>query len=131
MSRRIISRVLPALASAGILFVAGSSMAQASVKAHSVKAHAAAGTTVTVAASEYKFKLSKTSLTKPGTVTFKVTNKGHIAHDFKINGKVTKLLAPGKSQSLVVKFAKKGNFPYLCTVEGHAELGMKGTFKVK
>jgi uncharacterized cupredoxin-like copper-binding protein len=125
MSRRIISRVLPVLASAGILVVAGSSVAQASVKAH-----AAAGTTVTVAASEYKFKLSKTSLSKPGTVTFKVTNKGHVAHDFSINKKTTKLLAPGKSQTLVVKFAKKGKYGYLCTVEGHAALGMKGTFKV-
>ena len=63
-------------------------------------------------------------------MTFKVTNKGHIAHDFRIDNKTTKLLAPSKSRTLVVKFAKKGNFPYLCTVEGHAELGMKGTFKV-
>ena len=53
-------------------------------------------TTITVKATEFKFALSKTSAPK-GTVNFKVTNKGKVDHDFKINGKKTKLLAPGKS----------------------------------
>jgi uncharacterized cupredoxin-like copper-binding protein len=26
---------------------------------------------------------------------------------------------------------KTGNYPYLCTVPGHAEAGMKGTFTVR
>jgi uncharacterized cupredoxin-like copper-binding protein len=87
-------------------------------------------TTVTVAATEFKFKLSKTSAPK-GTVTFVVTNKGKIVHDFKINGKTTPRLQPGKSAKLVVKFTKAGKFPYLCTVPGHAAAGMKGTFTTK
>ncbi len=87
-------------------------------------------TTVTVAATEFKFKLSKTSVPK-GSVTFVVTNKGKIVHDFKIDGKVTPMLKPGKSAKLVVKFAKAGKFPYLCTVPGHAAAGMKGTLTVK
>ena len=64
------------------------------------------------------------------TVIFKVVNKGKIAHDFKIAGKKTKMLNPGKSQTITVKFKKKGHFAYLCTVSGHAKLGMKGTFGV-
>jgi uncharacterized cupredoxin-like copper-binding protein len=123
--RRIVFRAVPALASVAALAVAGSSVAQAAVKAHPAAAP------ITVAASEYKFKLSATSVAKPGSVTFKVTNKGHVAHDFSIDHKSTALLSPGKSATLVVKFAKKGSYPYLCTVSGHAELGMKGTFKVK
>jgi uncharacterized cupredoxin-like copper-binding protein len=87
-------------------------------------------TTITVKATEFKFALSKTSAPK-GTVIFKVTNKGQVDHDFKINGKKTKLLAPGKSASLTVKFQKTGKFPYLCTVPGHAASGMKGSFTVK
>jgi len=87
-------------------------------------------TTITVKATEFKFALSKTSAPK-GTVNFKVTNKGKVDHDFKINGKKTKLLAPGKSATLTVKFQKTGKFPYLCTVPGHAASGMKGTFTVK
>jgi uncharacterized cupredoxin-like copper-binding protein len=91
---------------------------------------AAKTTTITVKMSEFKFVLSKASAPK-GTVNFKVTNKGHVDHDFKINGKKTQLLAPGKSATLTVKFQKTGKFPYLCTVPGHAASGMKGTFTVK
>lgn len=130
MSRRIAFRALSTLASAGVLLVAGASIADASVQAHSVKAHAAAST-INVQASDYKFKLSSTSLSKPGMVTFKIVNKGQVQHDLKINGKTSKLIGPGKSTTLSVKFAKKGSYYYECTVPGHAELGMKGYFKVK
>jgi uncharacterized cupredoxin-like copper-binding protein len=88
-------------------------------------------TTVTVTAgkpSEFHFTLSKKS-GKAGAYTFKVTNKGTLPHDFKIGGKKTKLLTPGQSASLTVTL-KKGSYPYLCTVTGHAAAGMKGTFKV-
>ena len=97
--------------------------------------------TVTVTAgkpSELSFKLSKTSLVTPGTVLFKVTNKGKLAHDFKVctrsvavtkansfTGKVTKRLNAGESATLTVVL-KKGTFEYLCTVPGHAAAGMKG-----
>jgi plastocyanin len=89
--------------------------------------HAAKATTVGVKASEFKFVLSRKSA-RHGTVIFKVVNKGHIAHDFKIGGKKTPLLKPGKSATLRVTL-KKGSFKYLCTVPGHAAAGMKGTFK--
>jgi uncharacterized cupredoxin-like copper-binding protein len=92
--------------------------------------HAAKTTTITVAMTEFKFKLSKTSAPK-GTVVFKVTNNGSTAHDFKINGKKTALLNPKKTATLTVKFQKTGKFPYLCTVPGHAASGMKGTFTIK
>jgi uncharacterized cupredoxin-like copper-binding protein len=90
-------------------------------------------TTVTVTAgkpSELRFTLSKRSVPK-GQVTFAVTNKGQLQHDFKIAGKKTPLLRAGKRMSLKVTFAKAGRFPYLCTVPGHAAGGMKGTLTVK
>jgi uncharacterized cupredoxin-like copper-binding protein len=124
MSGRRFYRVVPAVAAALTLSaVAVPSLAQAQVKAH------AAGATVSVAASEFKFVLS-TKSAKPGTVTFKVTNKGHVQHDFKINNKKTPLISPGKSATLSVSFKKAGSYPYECTVPGHAEAGMKGTFKI-
>ena len=89
--------------------------------------HAAAATTVTVKASEFKFVLSKKAAPH-GVVAFKVTNKGHIAHDFKIAGKKTPMLKPGKSATLKVTL-KKGSYKYICTVPGHAAAGMRGTFK--
>ena len=86
---------------------------------------------INVVMNEWSFKLSKKTVPVGTTVVFKVTNKGKIGHDFRINGKKTKLLAPGKSATLTVKFQKTGKFPYLCTVPGHAASGMKGTFTVK
>jgi uncharacterized cupredoxin-like copper-binding protein len=99
-------------------------------------------TVITVTAgkpSELAFKLSKTSSIPSGTVTFKVTNKGKIVHDFKVctrpvtstaanscTGKVTRRIAPGKSASLTVLLSKKGKYEFLCTVPGHATAGMKG-----
>jgi uncharacterized cupredoxin-like copper-binding protein len=91
----------------------------------------AATSTVQVKAGEFFFKLSKTSIAKPGTVVFAVKNAGHIAHDFKIAGKKTALIQPGKSATLKVKFAKAGKYAYLCTVPGHASAGMKGRFIVR
>jgi uncharacterized cupredoxin-like copper-binding protein len=88
--------------------------------------------TVTVTAgkpSELKFTLSTKSVAK-GTVTFKVTNKGKSPHDFKISGKKTATLTPGKTATLKVTL-KAGKASYLCTVPGHAAAGMKGTLTVK
>jgi iron uptake system component EfeO len=93
-------------------------------------AHAAKTTTVTVSATEFKFKLSKASA-PAGKVTFVVTNKGTVIHDFKIKGKKTAVISPGKKARLTVTFAKKGKFAYLCTIPGHAKLGMKGTFTIR
>jgi nitrite reductase (NO-forming) len=85
--------------------------------------------TVRVTAREFKFALSRTSV-PVGTVVFKVTNKGKIGHDFKIGGKKTPLLGPGKSATLKVVFKMKGKFGFLCTVPGHAKLGMHGKLGV-
>jgi outer membrane protein assembly factor BamB/plastocyanin len=92
---------------------------------------ATTGTTVQVQGGEFFFRLSSKSLAKPGKVTFVFKNIGNVAHDFKINGKVTPLVQPGKTANLVVTFNKKGTYPYLCTVEGHAAAGMKGVLTVR
>jgi uncharacterized cupredoxin-like copper-binding protein len=107
-----------------------------------VAAAANKATTVSVTAgkpSEFRFELSKKSM-PIGAVTFKVVNKGHLPHDFKIctkggtantcTGKTTKLLSPGQSATLTYTFKKKGTYEYLCTVAGHAAAGMKGDLKV-
>jgi plastocyanin len=87
--------------------------------------------TVQVKGGEFFFRFSTKSIARPGKVTFVFKNIGHLAHDFKIDRKVTRLLQPGKTTKLVVTFKKKGNYRYLCTVPGHAAAGMKGVFKVR
>jgi uncharacterized cupredoxin-like copper-binding protein len=110
--------------------VAASVVALGAVSAPALAAHSQAkGTAITVTASEFKFKLSKTSAAH-GSVTFTVKNAGKLPHDFKIGGKKTPLLNPGKSAKLTVTL-KAGKAPYSCTVAGHAAAGMKGTLTVK
>jgi alcohol dehydrogenase (cytochrome c) len=86
--------------------------------------------TVNVGATEFHFTLS-TQTVSTGTVTFKVTNNGGIPHNLRINNEQTPNIDPGATATLKVKFTKAGNYPYLCTLPGHAEAGMKGVLKVK
>jgi plastocyanin len=105
---------------------AGTSLAAGSKKA-------AASTTVTVKASEFKFVLSTKSVAK-GKVVFKVTNVGKEAHNFVILSginKATPLIQPKKTANLTVTFKKAGKYTYECTVGEHAEEGMIGTLTVK
>jgi uncharacterized cupredoxin-like copper-binding protein len=84
-------------------------------------------TTVKVSALDtLRFTLSRKSAPH-GKVSFVVTNKGSLKHDFWIAGKRTIMLGHNKSATLVVTL-KKGKYPYKCTVPGHAAAGMKGTF---
>lgn len=117
MSRRLVSLAAVAASAAAAAFA----LAGGSPAAH-------ASSSIRVSAKEFSFKL-KPSKGHAGSVTFRVVNKGHLTHDFKIAGKKTKLLKPGKSQSITVHL-KKGRYHFLCTVKGHAAAGMKGTFRV-
>ena len=87
-------------------------------------------TKINVTASEFKFVLSKKKVPRGTTVIFTVTNKGKIPHDFKIAGKKTPVLKPGKKATLRVVFRTKGAIAFVCTLPGHAQGGMKGKFAV-
>jgi uncharacterized cupredoxin-like copper-binding protein len=84
---------------------------------------------VKVTASEFKFVLTQKSARR-GLVTFVVTNVGKLQHDFQINGRKTRLLSAGQSATLRVTYLRKGAYPYICTVPGHAAAGMKGVFTI-
>jgi plastocyanin len=127
---RIALAALALVAVVGVVFVAS---AFAASKPAAVK-KASVTTTITVKAKEFHFTLSKTSIPKPGTVVFKVTNVGKEPHNFVILSGLNKqspLILPGKTKTLTVTFKKKGKYTYECTVGEHAEEGMLGTFTVK
>jgi uncharacterized cupredoxin-like copper-binding protein len=117
--KRIVSLVAVAAVAAATLFA---------VVAYG-GARTASATTVKVAAKDtFRFTLSRKSAPH-GKVTFKVVNKGHLRHDFKIAGKKTKLLKHNQSATLSVTLKKGKRYTYVCTVPGHAAAGMKGSFK--
>jgi uncharacterized cupredoxin-like copper-binding protein len=102
----------------------------AAARAHPAKAPSVTkAQSVTVTLKEFKFIFSAKAV-HPGVVTFHLVNAGHVAHDLRIAGKTSPMLLPGKKAVLVVTL-KKGKYPYLCTVPGHAAAGMKGTLTVK
>jgi uncharacterized cupredoxin-like copper-binding protein len=108
--------------------VASAHVTRAAVKPDSARS-ATLLAQVNVTASEFKFVLSKKTAHR-GVVVFKVKNVGKLKHDFEIKGRKTKLISPGKSETLRVTFLRKGSYPYKCTVVGHAAAGMKGVFKI-
>ena len=85
-------------------------------------------TTVKVTAKDYSFTLSPKTV-KHGRVKFMIKNAGKVAHDFEIAGHVSKLVQPGKSATLTATL-KRGSIAYKCTVDSHAQLGMKGVLRV-
>jgi plastocyanin len=91
----------------------------------------AAATTIRVRGGEFFFRLSAKSIPRPGRVTFVFRNVGQGLHDLEINGKRTPLIQRGKTARLVVTFKKRGRYPYICTVPGHAAAGMRGVFTVR
>src|SRR5258708_12420597 len=106
-----VRRLSAALMVAAVLIGAGASSVMAG------GAHTQA-TSVKVAASEFKFVLS-TKTAKAGSVSFVVTNKGQLSHDFKIAGKKTALIKPGKSATLTVTL-KHAAIPSRCPVTADA-----------
>ena len=110
-----------AVIAAVTLVLAGSSLARPD-------SPTVATTVVKVKAKDYLFVLSKKSVLH-GKVKFVITNPSPAVHDFAIAGKKSKLVQPGKSTTLTVVL-KKGKYPYKCSVDSHAKLGMKGVLKV-
>jgi uncharacterized cupredoxin-like copper-binding protein len=83
---------------------------------------------VKVTAKDYSFVLSPKTVPH-GRVTFVLKNMGHADHDFAIAGKHSKTIGPGKTTKLTVTL-KRGRYPYSCTVDSHAKLGMRGMLRV-
>ena len=89
--------------------------------------------TVLVEAKEYAFTPS--TITVPaGAVTFSVRNGGTEEHEFEVFKGETVVdeiegLVPGLTKNLSVTL-EAGEYTYMCVLNGHDQLGMKGTLTV-
>lgn len=94
-------------------------------------APSAAGQTVKVKMSEFKFEVQPTEV-QAGTVTFQIENVGTVEHDFLIEklDKRTEQLRPGQSATLTVQLTP-GTYTVICEVAGHKEAGMQTQLVVK
>jgi plastocyanin len=88
--------------------------------------------TINVTAEDLSFSLDGSQL-KAGTITFIIRNNGFMTHDFAIRGngidQQTPMINPGESATLTVDL-HPGTYTYECTMPGHAQAGMTGTFTV-
>ena len=88
---------------------------------------------VTVEAKEYEFAPAALTVTA-GTVTFSVRNSGGQEHQFEIYSGETRVdgiasLGAGATQDLSVNL-QAGAYTLICRLNGHDQLGMKGTLTV-
>jgi glucose/arabinose dehydrogenase len=96
----------------------------------SLSAGSQAVLTVRVDARDFSFKLSRRAVPAGSTVRFVVRNRGNTTHDFVVSRRRTRMLRHGQRQTITVRFPRTGVYGFLCSVSGHALLGMKGTFSV-
>lgn len=93
-------------------------------------ARADATARMTVTMTEMKFAVSAKAVAR-GTVVFTLVNKGYIEHDFKIAGKRSPKVQPGKRVTWRVVLAKPGKYAFVCTLPGHKAGGMHGVLTVE
>ena len=76
----------------------------------------------------------KNAQATPGPLTINSPNKSAVQHNIAIQGNGVNEVGPvGASGhvSTIKVTVKPGKYPFLCTVPGHAQAGMKGTLTVK
>ena len=92
------------------------------------------GQTIQVKESEYKLTPSSFTVSKPGTVTFEVTNAGQTDHALEVEGngveEETETISPGSSAKLTVDLSKNGTYEVYCPIDGHRDMGMEAKLVV-
>jgi plastocyanin len=93
------------------------------------------GGPVTVSAHEYRFDPKTIVVRGGGRLTLSLRNRGSLAHDLRVQqgGRDlggTGIFTSGQSQTAHLALPP-GTYQFLCTVDDHAQLGMKGTLVVK
>jgi uncharacterized cupredoxin-like copper-binding protein len=95
------------------------------------------GKTINVVATEFEFKPNKFEAKVGQKVTFKVTNKGTVEHNFVVlspdgSQELTKITTqPGETKSLEFTPTEAVTYQIDCNIAGHKEAGMVGELVVK
>ncbi|HET9853352.1 MAG TPA: cupredoxin domain-containing protein [Candidatus Limnocylindrales bacterium] len=128
--------VRPALLTVLVVVAAGAVAACGGNPASAGPATAAPAGVVAVEARNDPYSFSPSTLTVPaGSVTFSVKNAGTEEHEFEIFKGETVVdeiegLVPGLTKELTVTL-EAGSYTYVCKLNGHDQLGMKGTLTVQ
>jgi uncharacterized cupredoxin-like copper-binding protein len=97
----------------------------------------AGGKSYNVTATEFQFTPNKFDAKLGQKLTFKVTNKGTVEHNFVIlspdgSQELTKISTqPGETKTLEFTPTEAVTYPIDCNIAGHKEAGMTGELTVK
>ena len=87
----------------------------------------------TIKETEYALTPGTIKVSRAGRVTFLASNAGKMTHALEVEGNGVEMktsnIAPGKSAKLSLSL-KPGTYDMYCPIDGHKQLGMKGTVKV-
>ncbi len=97
-------------------------------------AASAGGQTVSISETDYELDPSDPTV-QPGTVSFRVTNDGGVAHNLEVEGpkgevELEQDIGPGESGTLTVDLSQPGSYEMYCPVGNHRDLGMEGEITV-
>jgi plastocyanin len=132
----VLRSVRPVLLGSLALAASGAIAACGGAPASAGPATAVPAGVVAVEARNNPYAFSPSTLSVPaGTVTFSVKNVGTEEHEFEIFKGDTVVdeiegLVPGLTKELTVTL-EAGSYTYLCKLNGHDQLGMKGTLTVE
>ncbi|MDX6440258.1 MAG: hypothetical protein QOF45_2841 [Gaiellaceae bacterium] len=94
---------------------------------------AAAGGSVELTATEFKFDPSSVQVDKAGKTTFTIVNDGKFGHALEIEGQgveeKTDTIDGGTTTTLTADL-KPGKYEFYCPVGNHRSMGMEGTLVV-
>lgn len=86
---------------------------------------------VRVSAQEFSFDPTELRVRAGETVNVRFENRGHMFHTLTVGGLGLDLRANGGDEITGSFTAERaGTYPFVCTVSGHADAGMKGTVTV-
>ena len=92
------------------------------------------GQTIEISETEFALDPSSVQVDETGTVTFRVTNDGAIAHALEVDGddfeEETGTIEPGESAELTVDLSQEGSYELYCPIGDHREQGMEGELVV-
>jgi plastocyanin len=112
----------------------GSSTEAATTSSGSGSGSGAPTKAITISETEYKLTPSAVSVSKPGTYTFRVVNKGSITHALEIEGTGVEEksgdVGPGESKTVTVDLKGGGTYEIYCPIDGHRQMGMEGKVTV-
>lgn len=88
---------------------------------------------VAVIATDFKYDVKTINRKVGERIALTLTNNGKMPHDIKFDdlGVATKVLEPGKSETIYFNLDKAGTYEYYCSVGNHKAQGMVGKLIVK